>query len=234
MLELDAVTAGYRKLQILHNLSLTVGDGELVAVVGANGAGKTTALRTISGLLRPTAGTVCYDGDRIDGKRPHEVVRRGLVQVSEARDLFGPLTVEDNLRLGAWTTRKRDDIGAELDRVYELFPALAERRRQQAQTMSGGQQQMLAIGRALMARPRFLMLDEPSTGLSPKLTWEVLATVSTIRDSGVAVLLVEQNASQALAIADRAYVLESGSVVLEGKGSDLAGDERVKKAYLGL
>jgi len=234
VLELDAVTAGYRKLQILHNLSLTVGDGELVAVVGANGAGKTTALRTISGLLRPTAGTVCYDGDRIDGKRPHEVVRRGLVQVSEARDLFGPLTVEDNLRLGAWTTRKRDDIGAELDRVYELFPALAERRRQQAQTMSGGQQQMLAIGRALMARPRFLMLDEPSTGLSPKLTWEVLATVSTIRDSGVAVLLVEQNASQALAIADRAYVLESGSVVLEGKGSDLAGDERVKKAYLGL
>jgi branched-chain amino acid transport system ATP-binding protein len=234
VLELDAVTAGYRKLQILHNLSLTVGDGELVAVVGANGAGKTTALRTISGLLRPTAGTVCYDGERIDGKRPHEVVRRGLVQVSEARDLFGPLTVEDNLRLGAWTTRKRDDIGAELDRVYELFPALAERRRQQAQTMSGGQQQMLAIGRALMARPRFLMLDEPSTGLSPKLTWEVLATVSTIRDSGVAVLLVEQNASQALAIADRAYVLESGSVVLEGKGSDLAGDERVKKAYLGL
>lgn len=234
MLELDAVTAGYRKLQILHNLSLTVGDGELVAVVGANGAGKTTALRTISGLLRPTAGTVCYDGDRIDGKRPHEVVRRGLVQVSEARDLFGPLTVEDNLRLGAWTTRKRDDIGAELDRVYELFPALAERRRQQAQTMSGGQQQMLAIGRALMARPRFLMLDEPSTGLSPKLTWEVLDTVATIRDSGVAVLLVEQNAAQALAIADRAYVLESGSVVLQGKGSELAGDDRVKKAYLGL
>lgn len=234
MLELDAITAGYRKLQILHDLSLTVGNGELVAVVGANGAGKTTALRTISGLLRPTSGAVRYDGERIDGKRPHEVVRRGLVQVSEARDLFGPLTVEDNLRLGAWTTRKRDDIGSELDRVYELFPALAERRRQQAQTMSGGQQQMLAIGRALMARPRFLMLDEPSTGLSPKLTWEVLETVSTIRDSGVAVLLVEQNASQALAIADRAYVLESGSVVLEGKGSDLAGDERVKKAYLGL
>jgi len=234
VLELDAVTAGYRKLQILHNLSLTVGNGELVAVVGANGAGKTTALRTISGLLRPSSGAVWYDGERIDGKRPHEVVRRGLVQVSEARDLFGPLTVEDNLRLGAWTTRKRDDIGAELDRIYELFPALAERRRQQAQTMSGGQQQMLAIGRALMARPRFLMLDEPSTGLSPKLTWEVLATVSTIRDSGVAVLLVEQNASQALAIADRAYVLESGSVVLEGKGSELAGDERVKKAYLGL
>ncbi len=234
MLELDAVTAGYRKLQILHSLSLTVGDGELVAVVGANGAGKTTALRTISGLLRPTAGTVRYDGQRIDGKRPHEVVRRGLVQVSEARDLFGPLTVEDNLRLGAWTADKRDDTDTELNRIYELFPALAERRRQQAQTMSGGQQQMLAIGRALMARPRLLMLDEPSTGLSPKLTWEVLATVSTIRDSGVAVLLVEQNASQALAIADRAYVLESGSVVLEGKGSELAGDERVKKAYLGL
>lgn len=234
MLELDNVTVGYRKLQILHELSLKVGDGELVAIVGANGAGKTTALRAISGLLRPTSGTVRYHGERIDGKRPHEVVRRGLVQVSEARDLFGPLSVEDNLRLGAWTVRKREDTGAGLDRVYEMFPALAERRKQQAQTMSGGQQQMLAIGRALMAKPRFLMLDEPSTGLSPKLTWEVLATVSAIRDSGVAVLLVEQNASQALAIADRAYVLESGSVVLEGKGSELAGDERVKKAYLGL
>jgi branched-chain amino acid transport system ATP-binding protein len=144
------------------------------------------------------------------------------------------LTVEDNLRLGAWTTQRRDHAGDELDRVYGLFPVLADRRRQQAQTMSGGQQQMLAIGRALMARPRFLMLDEPSTGLSPKLTWEVLAAVSAIRDSGVAVLLVEQNASQALAIADRAYVLESGSVVLEGAGKELAGDERVKKAYLGL
>ena len=234
MLELDHVTAGYRKLQILHELSLTVGDGELVAIVGANGAGKTTTLRTISGLLHPTSGTVRYNGERINDKRPHEVVRRGLVQVSEARDLFGPLSVEDNLRLGAWTARKREDTSAGLDRVYEMFPALAERRKQQAQTMSGGQQQMLAIGRALMANPRFLMLDEPSTGLSPKLTWEVLATVSAIRDSGVAVLLVEQNASQALAIADRAYVLESGSVVLEGKGSELAGDERVKKAYLGL
>ena len=234
MLELDDVSVGYRKLQILHELSLTVGDGELVAIVGANGAGKTTTLRAISGLLHPTAGTVRYNGERIDGKRPHEVVRRGLVQVSEARDLFGPLSVEDNLRLGAWTVRKREDTGAGLDRVYEMFPALAERRKQQAQTMSGGQQQMLAIGRALMAKPRFLMLDEPSTGLSPKLTWEVLAKVSAIRDSGVAVLLVEQNASQALAIADRAYVLESGSVVLEGKGSELAGDERVRKAYLGL
>lgn len=234
MLELDNVTVGYRKLQILHELSLKVGDGELVAIVGANGAGKTTALRAISGLLHPTSGTVRYHGERIDGKRPHEVVRRGLVQVSEARDLFGPLSVEDNLRLGTWTVRKRQDTGAGLDRVYKMFPALAERRKQQAQTMSGGQQQMLAIGRALMAKPRFLMLDEPSTGLSPKLTWEVLATVSAIRDSGVAVLLVEQNASQALAIADRAYVLESGSVVLEGKGSELAGDERVKKAYLGL
>jgi branched-chain amino acid transport system ATP-binding protein len=234
VLELDGVTAGYRKLQILHDLSLTVAAGELVAVVGANGAGKTTTLRAISGLLRPTSGQIRYDGERIDGRRAHEVVRRGLVQVSEARDLFGPLTVEDNLRLGAWTTRRRDNAGDELDLVYGLFPVLADRRRQQAQTMSGGQQQMLAIGRALMARPRFLMLDEPSTGLSPKLTREVLAAVSAIRDSGVAVLLVEQNASQALAIADRAYVLESGSVVLEGAGKELASDERVKKAYLGL
>lgn len=233
MLELDNIAAGYGKLQILHELSIHVGSGELVSVVGANGAGKTTTLRVISGLIGTMGGQVRYDGEVITGLRPHQLVKRGIVQVSEDRDLFGPMTVEENLVLGAWTRRKAA-INEELERIFELFPILLERRRQAAQTMSGGQQQMLAIGRALMAKPKVLMLDEPSTGLSPKMTWDVLNAASAIRDSGVSVLLVEQNAAQALAISDRAYVLESGSVVLEGPGRELAGDERVKKAYLGL
>jgi branched-chain amino acid transport system ATP-binding protein len=233
VLELENIAAGYGKLQILHDLSIRVGPGELVSVVGANGAGKTTTLRVISGLIGTMAGQVRYDGDVISGLRPHQLVKRGIVQVSEDRDLFGPMTVEENLVLGAWT-RRRVAIAEELERIFELFPILRERRRQAAQTMSGGQQQMLAIGRALMAKPQVLMLDEPSTGLSPKMTWDVLNAASAIRDSGVSVLLVEQNAAQALAISDRAYVLESGSVVLEGPGRELAGDERVKKAYLGL
>lgn len=233
MLELDNIAAGYGKLQILHELSIHVGSGELVSVAGANGAGKTTTLRVISGLIGTMGGQVRYDGEVITGLRPHQLVKRGIVQVSEDRDLFGPMTVEENLVLGAWTRRKAA-INEELERIFELFPILLERRRQAAQTMSGGQQQMLAIGRALMAKPKVLMLDEPSTGLSPKMTWDVLNAASAIRDSGVSVLLVEQNAAQALAISDRAYVLESGSVVLEGPGRELAGDERVKKAYLGL
>ncbi|GAA0235687.1 ABC transporter ATP-binding protein [Cryptosporangium japonicum] len=231
-LRIDEASAGYSGLQILHGISLHVDAGELVSIVGANGAGKSTTLRLISGLLRATAGTVTYAGERIDGRRPHEIVRRGVVQVSEGRDLFGPMSVDENLRLGAWTVRS--GVDALLDEVYALFPALAERRRQAAQTMSGGQQQMLAIGRALMSRPKLLMLDEPSTGLSPKLTWEVLEAVRSIRDRGVAVLLVEQNAAQALGISDRAYVLESGTIVLDGPGSELAEDARVRKAYLGL
>ncbi|EXG81619.1 ABC transporter ATP-binding protein [Cryptosporangium arvum] len=231
-LRIEEVSAGYSGLQILHGISLHVDAGELVSIVGANGAGKSTTLRLISGLLRASAGTVTYAGERIDGRRPHEIVRRGVVQVSEGRDLFGPMSVDENLRLGAWTVRS--GVDELLDEVYALFPALAERRRQAAQTMSGGQQQMLAIGRALMSRPKLLMLDEPSTGLSPKLTWEVLEAVRSIRDRGVAVLLVEQNAAQALGISDRAYVLESGTIVLDGPGSALAEDARVRKAYLGL
>lgn len=229
MLELTDVSAGYHGSRVLHELSLHVDEGELVALVGANGAGKTTALRTISGVLPPVAGTIEFAGSRVDGRRPSELVRAGLVQVPEDRALFGPLTVEENLRMGAWT--RRDAV---FDEVYALFPVLAHRRRQLAETLSGGEQQMLAIGRALMARPRLLMLDEPSTGLSPKLTRAVLAAVRAVRDRGVAVLLVEQNAAAALAIADRAYVLESGAAVLTGTGGELARDERVKTAYLGL
>jgi len=233
VLKLDRVCAGYHGLQILHELDLHVDQGEIVAIVGANGAGKTTTLKTISGMLHPTSGTITFDGEEATGIRPSELVRRGLVHVPEGRALFGPLTVEENLRMGGWT-RGRVSLDQALAEVFALFPVLAERRRQMAETFSGGQQQMLAIGRALMARPRLLMLDEPSTGLSPKLTWAVLDAVKTIRDRGVAVLLVEQNAAQALNMADRAYVLESGSSALHGPGPELARDDRVRAAYLGL
>ena len=229
MLELDRVHAGYRGLEILHDLSLRVDAGEIVALVGANGAGKTTTLRMISGLLRPTSGAITFRGRNAIGRRPAELVRAGLVQVPEGRSLFGPLTVAENLLMGAWTHRE-----STVDEAVELFPVLGERLRQPAETLSGGQRQMLAIGRALLARPALLMLDEPSTGLSPKLTAAVLAAVQRIRDRGVAVLLVEQHAAQALAIADRAYVLESGTAVLDGTGTELAADNRVKTAYLGL
>ncbi|WP_290057279.1 ABC transporter ATP-binding protein [Amycolatopsis solani] len=233
MLTLEKVCAGYGRMRILHDVDLHLAAGEIVALVGANGAGKTTTLRSICGQLKPTSGRVTLDGEPTAGRRPDQLVRDGLVHVPEDRALFGTLTVEENLRMGAWT-RTSAQAAASLKEVYDLFPVLAERRGQIAQTFSGGQQQMLAIGRALMAGPRLLMLDEPSTGLSPKLTWTVLEAVQRIRDSGVAVLLVEQNAKQALAIADRAYVLESGSTVLQGTGAELAGDQRVRKAYLGL
>ena len=233
MLRIESVCAGYRGLQILHDIDLEVNEGEIVALVGANGAGKTTTLRAISGVIRPTSGQIVFDGQRVDSVRTADLVGRGLVHVPEDRALFGPLTIEENLRMGAWTQRKTP-VGESLKEVFDLFPVLGDRRRQTAETLSGGQQQMLTIGRALMARPRLLMLDEPSTGLSPKLTWSVLEAIGLIRDHGVAVLLVEQNAGQALRLADRANVMESGSVVLSGTGSELAEDDRVRAAYLGL
>ncbi|MEV4835981.1 ABC transporter ATP-binding protein [Nonomuraea sp. NPDC049486] len=226
MLSLDGVDAGYGGLRVLHGLSLEVAAGEIVVLVGANGAGKSTTLRVASGLLRPTAGRVVFDGEELSGLPVHAVVRRGLVQVPEGRALFGPLTVAENLAMGAYHT------GEPADRVLELFPRLAERLDQRADTMSGGEQQMLAIGRALMTRPRLLMLDEPSVGLAPLMVRAVFAALGRIRESGVAILLVEQNAAQALALADRAYVIESGVITLSG--DDLAGDERVRRAYLGL
>lgn len=233
MLTLEKVTAGYHRLQILHEVSLEVNEGEIVSIVGANGAGKTTTLNTIAGVVKTSSGSISFAGQPATGRRPSDLVREGLVLVPEGRALFGSLTVEENLQMGGWT-QDRATIGTSLDEVFELFPILYDRRTQVAETFSGGQQQMLAIGRALMAKPRLLMLDEPSTGLSPKLTWAVLDAVKRIRDTGVAVLLVEQNASQALAMADRAYVLESGSVVLEGPGPELAKDDRVRSAYLGM
>jgi len=233
MLTLTDVTAGYGALQILQGVSLTVAQGEIVALLGANGAGKTTTLRVISGLVNARSGSVTFDGEDVTSTRSDKRVAMGLVQVAEGRELFGVLTVEENLAMGAWTTNKAERKEA-LEQVFELFPILAERKNQNAETMSGGQQQMLAIGRGLMARPKLLMLDEPSIGLAPKLVGQVLEAVQKIRDSGVTVLIVEQNAAATLAISDRAYVIENGAIAFEGKGTHLLDDERVRQAYLGM
>ena len=232
MLSLDAVDAGYGGLQILQQVTLEVPTGEVVALIGANGAGKTTTLRAISGLVRPWRGSITFDGTELIGRSPHDIVRAGIVQVPEGRELFGALTVEENLRMGAFTL-PRTKVTAARKAVEEIFPVLGERRTQTAATLSGGQQQMLAIGRALMAEPKILMLDEPSLGLAPKLVALVFDTVRKVREAGITVLLVEQNASHALRLADRAYVLESGRVVLEGAGVELLQDDRVRSAYLG-
>lgn len=233
MLTLTNVAAGYGSLQILHGVTFTVNQGEIVALLGANGAGKTTTLRVISGLVAARSGSVAFDGQDVTNTRSDKRVGMGLVQVAEGRELFGTLTVEENLTMGAWTTNssQRQETLAE---VLDLFPIFAERSKQRAETMSGGQQQMLAIGRALMARPKLLMLDEPSIGLAPKLVSQVLESVQRIRDAGVTVLIVEQNAAATLAISDRAYVIESGAIAFEGKGTHLLDDDRVRRAYLGL
>jgi branched-chain amino acid transport system ATP-binding protein len=233
MLEIDDLHAGYRRLEILHGLTLGVDKNEIVSLIGANGAGKTTTLRALSGLVTTSGGRIMLDGSPIHGMRADRIVKAGLVHVAQDRALFGSLSVAENLEMGAYS-QKHGTVRSSLDSVFELFPILAERREQRADTMSGGQQQMLAIGRAMMARPRVLTLDEPSVGLAPKLAAEVLDAIVRIRDSGVTVLIVEQNAAQALAISDRAYVIESGSIVLTGSGSELAHDERVKAAYLGI
>lgn len=233
MLEVERLEVGYGLIQVLHGISLEVRAGEVVALIGANGAGKTTTLLTISGLLRPRAGAIRFLGREISGLPPHEIARRGLVQVPEGRLLFPGLTVDENLLMGAYAKR-----GASLEQrmreVFELFPILSERRRQLVGSMSGGQQQMVAIGRALMAEPRLLMLDEPSLGLDPKTTATVFGVVRKIREMGVAVLLVEQNALQALQLADRAYVLESGELRLAGPAAELLRDPALRSAYLGL
>ncbi|MBY6410353.1 ABC transporter ATP-binding protein [Rhodococcus sp. BP-252] len=233
MLEIDDLHAGYRRLEILHGLTMSIARNEIVSLIGANGAGKTTTLRALSGLVSPSGGRILLDGNPIQGMRADRIVREGLVHVAQDRALFGSLPVFENLEMGAYT-QKRSSVKESLDQVFDLFPILAERRGQRADTMSGGQQQMLAIGRAMMARPRVLTLDEPSVGLAPKLAAQVLEAIVRIRDTGVTVLIVEQNAAQALEISDRAYVIESGSIVLTGSGTELAHDDRVKAAYLGI
>jgi branched-chain amino acid transport system ATP-binding protein len=234
LLEIHDLHVFYGNIEALKGISLEADPGQIVAILGGNGAGKTTLLRTISGLLRPRTGSATYGGKSLIGMEAHLIVAMGLSHVPEGRRIFGILTVEENLSLGGYLIRSdRKLVGERKAAVYALFPRLAERRTQLAGTLSGGEQQMLAIGRALMSSPKVLMLDEPSLGLSPILARSVLKTVRQIANGGTAVLLVEQNARQALAIADRAYVIEVGRVVLEGEAATLAGDERVQKAYLG-
>ena len=233
MLEVEGLTSHYGRIQALKGVAINVEAGELVAVVGSKGAGKTTLLRTISGVQPASGGRVRFAGDDITALAPHHRVRRGIVQVPEGRQVFGTLTVEDNLRLGA-VTRKDADLKTEIEAIYAQAPILGERRKHLAGTLSGGQQQLLAIGRALMAKPKLLLLDEPSMGLAPLIVEQILEAVVRLKREGVTVMLVEQNAFAALSIADRAYVLETGKVTMEGPGRALLADDRVRQAYLGL
>jgi branched-chain amino acid transport system ATP-binding protein len=231
LLEVVDLEVRYGAIRAIKGISFHVGEGEIVALLGANGAGKTTTQKTISGMLRPSAGRITFLGQRIDGVPAHELIRLGICHAPEGRHVFPRMTVAENLDMGAFRFKKIDQ--ADLDRVLELFPRLQERYRQVAGTLSGGEQQMLAIGRALMGKPRLLLLDEPSMGLAPMVVAQIFDIVREINESGVTVLLVEQNAAQALALADRGYVLETGELVLHGTGSELLADDRVRAAYLG-
>jgi branched-chain amino acid transport system ATP-binding protein len=234
LLELTRIRAGYGDFQALFDISLEVRAGEIVTLIGANGAGKTTTLRVISGAVRATSGTVRFDGHDVTGLPAHAMPERGISHVPENRQLFPFMTVEENLDLGAYNPRSRPRARETLDELLQLFPRLQERRRQLAGTLSGGEQQMVAIARGLMAAPRLLLLDEPSLGLSPKVTEEVFARVQDIRQRGVTVLIVEQNVVDGLSISDRGYVVEHGRVVMQGDARDLLRDEQVRAAYLGL
>jgi branched-chain amino acid transport system ATP-binding protein len=233
MLEVAGLAAGYGALPVLRGIDFTIAEGEIVAVLGSNGAGKSTLNNVLSGLMRPSAGRISFGGEDIAGARPAAIVARGLVQVPEGRRIFPNLSVRENLEIGAYR-RGRPRRAANLDRVVAIFPRLGERMAQLAGTLSGGEQQMLAIGRGLMAEPLLLILDEPSLGLSPLLVEEMFALIARIRAEGLAVLLVEQNVMQSLAIADRAYVLEQGRFALSGTGAALIDDPRLRQAYLGL
>ena len=233
MLFIENLTSAYDRIEVLHGVSIEVRRGEIITLVGANGAGKTTLLRAISGVQPITAGTIRLADEPIERLPSHVRVALGITQVPEGRQLFAPLSVEDNLKLGAWS-RRSADVTPELARVYALFPMLVEMRNTPAGALSGGQQQMLAIGRALMAKPRLLLLDEPSMGLAPILVDQILETVRGLKRDGLTVLLVEQNAHAALAIADRAYVLETGRVTVSGTAAEIRVDERVREAYLGV
>ena len=233
MLKIVDLTSHYGRVQALTGITLTVGDGETIALIGANGAGKTTLLRAISGVQGVSGGSMAFKGDDIRSLAPDKRVGLGIVQVPEGRQVFASLSVEDNLRLGAYR-RRGHCVESDIVRMMELFPVLHARRHQAAGHLSGGQQQMLALARALMAHPRLLLLDEPSMGLSPMLVREVYQAIAELKRQGTTILLVEQNAHAALAVADRAYVIETGSVVLSGTGAELLKDQRVRTAYLGL
>ena len=233
MLKVTDLKVKYGMIEAIKGISFEVRDGEIVTMIGANGAGKTTTMHAISGLVKAAEGSIMLDDTELTKTAPNKIVKMGLAQVPEGRRVFAQQTVEENLNLGAYLRNDKDGIAHDMEDVYQLFPRLKERRTQLAGTLSGGEQQMLAMGRALMARPSILLLDEPSMGLSPLLVSEIFRIIREINDKGTTVLLVEQNAKRALAIADRAYVLETGQITLEGTGDELANDERVQKAYLG-
>jgi branched-chain amino acid transport system ATP-binding protein len=232
MLAIEGLRSGYGKLEVLHGVGLTIERGQIVSLIGANGAGKTTLLKTISGLIRPTAGTIEFNGTSIARRPPHKIVALGLSQVPEGRAILKRMTVLDNLRMGAFT-RSDAEVGHDIEAVFRRFPALAERRAHAAATLSGGEQQMLAMGRALMAQPALLLLDEPSLGLAPKFVTRIFLTLRELKQEGKTILLVEQNARQALQVADRGYVMERGNIVLSGSGQELLSMPQVQRTYLG-
>jgi len=233
MLEINDITCGYGQITALRNVTLSVKAGQLVALIGANGAGKSTTLRAISGLVPPRSGTMIFEGEDITTAGPQRVLKKGIAHCPEGRRVFPHMTVAENLDMGAYLRSDTSEIAADRDRIYGEFPRLAERRKQAAGTLSGGEQQMLAIGRALMSRPRLVMFDEPSLGLAPNIVERTFAIIRAIRDAGTTVLLVEQNAFAALEMCDHAYLLEAGRVVLSGAGTDLIENEHVRRAYLG-
>ena len=233
MLEIKDLNVFYGAIHALKGISLTVDEGELVSLIGANGAGKTTTLHTISGLLTAASGSITLDGKDLQKVAPNKIISMGLAHVPEGRHVFARMTVEENLRMGAYIIKDQKKISENLENVYSHFPRLKERSRQLAGTLSGGEQQMLATGRALMTDPKIVLMDEPSMGLSPLLVKEIFAIIEELHRSGITILLVERNAKMALAVSDRAYVLETGTISMEGRAADLAADDRVRKAYLG-
>jgi branched-chain amino acid transport system ATP-binding protein len=233
MLTLENISVNYGAIEALTDISMTVAEGEVVTLIGANGAGKTTTLRTITGLLQPTTGKILYEGEAIEGKPTHKLVARGISMSPEGRGVFANLTVRENLQMGAYLKKNKNEIAEDMEKAFHMFPRLREREAQKAGTLSGGEQQMLAMGRALMSRPRLLLLDEPSLGLAPLVVHTIFEAIEEIRSKGTTILLVEQNAHAALGHSDRAYVLETGRIVMEGPSKELAADPRIKEAYLG-
>ncbi|MCT4478554.1 ABC transporter ATP-binding protein [Peribacillus frigoritolerans] len=233
MLKIEDINVYYGNIQALKGISLSINEGEIVTLIGANGAGKSTLLKSISGLLKPKQGKIVYEGQSIGGKAAQSIVKMGISHVPEGRRVFANMTVEENLQLGAYLRKDKAGIKQDMEKVYELFPRLLERLKQQSGTLSGGEQQMLAMGRALMAKPRLLLLDEPSMGLAPLLVKQIFNIIEEINKTGTTILLVEQNANLALSIADRAYVVETGRIVLSGKSEELTASEEIKSAYLG-
>ncbi len=233
LLEVENLSVAYGAIEAVRDVSFTVEEGQIVCLIGANGAGKTTTLRTISGLLRPRSGDIRFEGKSIAKAPAHAILSQGVAHCPEGRRVFARMTVEENMRLGAYTRKDEAGVRSDMERVYTLFPVLGERKTQKAGLFSGGEQQMLAIGRAMMSRPRLLMLDEPSMGLSPIMTQLIFDTIKDLQGQGTTILLVEQNALAALALADRGYVVDLGATTLEGPGNELLADERVRAAYLG-